>query len=86
MSLPPHLAGPPRAAPGPRPPAPRDPEAWGATTPLPVSVSQTLSGQRRNRQRRAKGPFARPIPGEFQPIPGPGESAEMSSRDCAVQE
>ena len=28
--------------------APRDPEAWGMTTPCPVSVSQILAGQRRN--------------------------------------
>ena len=47
------LPGSPRAAPDPVPPAPRDREALGGTIPCPVSVSLTLSGQRRNRRYRA---------------------------------
>ena len=45
--------GSPRAAPDPVPPAPRDREALGGTTPCPVSVSLTLSGQRRYGRYRA---------------------------------
>ena len=47
--------GPPRAVAAPVPPAQRDPEARGKTARRTVSVSQTLSGQRRTRLRRAKG-------------------------------
>ena len=47
--------GPPRVAPGPVQPAPRDREAIGGTTACPVSVLLTLTGQRRNRQYRAQG-------------------------------
>ena len=46
--------GPPRAAPGPVPPAPRGPEAWGAT-PLAPSAYCRRCQQRRNRRHRAKG-------------------------------
>ena len=58
--------GPPRAAPAQVPSASHDLEAWGKTTRCPVSVSQTLSGQRRTVSSRDCRP--------------PSTSAEAQSR------
>ena len=49
----PRSPGPPCPAPALMPSAPHDQKAWGKTTRCPVSVSQTLSGQRRNEGRVA---------------------------------